>query len=135
MKSLLFLWDGLKIPLIANGEEHHWKERKNRWFVLCIFPYQLLLILLIYLLILFPAVRRSLSREIVVVSLKWSFKNLSDRQWRKISLEKRKNRWFLLYIFPLLIAYSTYLLTYLLYLFYSMIINSWNRRCFFKMAL
>ena len=77
VKSSLFLWDGLKIPL--NGEEHHWKkrkkERKSRWFLPYIFPYQLLLILLIYLFIyLFY------SMIIVVVFLRWSFKNSSDHR-------------------------------------------------------
>ena len=117
--SLLFFWDGrLKILLITGK-----KEGKNKWFLPCIFPYQLLLILLIYLLILFRD--GSSSREIVVVSLRWSFKNSSDH--RK---ERNKEQM----ILPMYIPYQL-LLILLTYFIPWSFVKSWNRRCFFKMVL
>ena len=75
------------------------KEGKKEQMVPCIFPHRLLLILLIYLLILFRD--GSSSREIVVVSLRWSFKNSSDH--RK---ERKKEQM----ILPMYIPYQLLLI-------------------------
>ena len=114
VKSLLFLWDGrLKISLIANGEEYHWKKERTDGSCYIYF-HCLLLILLIYLLIYFIYfIPWSLIREIVVVSLRWSFKNPSDH-WKKRKKEQM--------VPPMNIPYQL-LLILLTYLFYSVIVR------------